>query len=455
MDYQWFADSVAVPCCVMSVQKTSAGTCGEIRIVCANQSYRDTMGPAYYDNMLYHELVPKDDKFEDYCFRSAIGRQRMHAYVQTVAFDCWTDQTMIPLESDREDLGYCQFIFEFTRTAEVERLVDASFNVAGELSKVCLRLMSNQDFQSALGAVLEDILLASEAMGCRLQLVDHERKETGMLCERSALGAWPDRPTDQDVITYELVQTWEDVVGQSNEIIIKDEAGMEALARINPLWAKSMRDSGVRSLVFLPLRGESVSVGYLYVVNFNVEKVVEVKQLLEPVAFILGSEINRQLLMKKLRFLSTLDELTGLNNRRSMFSRIQTIDRMENRQPYGVVNLDLNGLKRVNDSEGHEAGDSLLIQAAQILRSAFPEEDVFRTGGDEFVVISVGISQADFERRMDLFRSELSRHENISFAVGACWTSGADDTTTVMRLADERMYEDKKAYYARNPQLRR
>ena len=75
MDYQPFVNSVAVPCCVLSVQKTAAGACGEVRIVCANQSYRDVMGPAYYDNMPYYELVPKDDKFEDYCFRAAIGKK--------------------------------------------------------------------------------------------------------------------------------------------------------------------------------------------------------------------------------------------------------------------------------------------------------------------------------------------------------------------------------------------
>ena len=99
MDFQAFADSVAMPCCVLSVQCTLEHTCGEIRIVCANQPYKETMGPAYYDGMPYYELVPEDKKFEDYCFRSAILGQRMHAYVETAALNCWTDQTIIPLRS--------------------------------------------------------------------------------------------------------------------------------------------------------------------------------------------------------------------------------------------------------------------------------------------------------------------------------------------------------------------
>lgn len=455
MDYQPFVNSVAVPCCVLSVQKTAAGACGEVRIVCANQSYRDVMGPAYYDNMPYYELVPQDDKFEDYCFRAAIGKKRMHAYVRTVAFDCWTDQTMIPLASDREDLGYCQFIFEFTRIAEAERMADASFNVADKLIKVCIRLMSDQNFTNALGAVLEDLLNASEAQGCRIQLVDHERKQTSVLCERIVPGVWPILASDgEDILTYDLVRTWEDLVGESNEIIIKDETGMENLARKNPAWAQSMRDSGVRSLVLIPLRGETSSVGYLFVANFQVEKVVEVKQLLEPVAYILSSEINKQLLMKKLRSLSNLDELTGLRNRRAMIARLEMIDSMAERQPFGVVNMDLNGLKRINDCEGHEAGDRLLIRAAQLLRSAFAEEDVYRTGGDEFAVITGGVSRDDFDRRMERFYRELSQNETVSFAVGAYWSPGTEDMTTAMRRADERMYQDKHEYYQKNPDKR-
>ena len=111
MDFQHFVDGVDMPCCVMSVQKTAEDTCGEIRIIAANRRYKKTMGPAYYDGMLYSELVPKDNKFEDYCYRAAILKQRMHAYVETRALGCWTDQTLIPLGSDREDVGYWQFVF--------------------------------------------------------------------------------------------------------------------------------------------------------------------------------------------------------------------------------------------------------------------------------------------------------------------------------------------------------
>ena len=123
MDLQKFVDQVSVPCAVLSVERTEKGFCKEVRIVCANQTYKQVMGAGYYDNMLYQELVPRDSKFEDFCFRAAFLNQRMHAYVPTRALGGWTDQQMIPLERESENLGYCQFLFEFTKSAEPDRSV--------------------------------------------------------------------------------------------------------------------------------------------------------------------------------------------------------------------------------------------------------------------------------------------------------------------------------------------
>ena len=79
MEFQAFVNTVDMPCCVLSVEKAGEESWGEIRIVVANRAYRDTMGPAYHDNMIYSELVPQDNKFEDYCYRAAVLKQRMHA----------------------------------------------------------------------------------------------------------------------------------------------------------------------------------------------------------------------------------------------------------------------------------------------------------------------------------------------------------------------------------------
>ena len=67
MDFQSIVDSCDMAAAVLSVEKTNDGHYGEIRIVRANAKYKQIMGDAYYDNMIYSELIPKEPNFEDFC----------------------------------------------------------------------------------------------------------------------------------------------------------------------------------------------------------------------------------------------------------------------------------------------------------------------------------------------------------------------------------------------------
>lgn len=452
MDYQRFTDCVDMPCCVMSVQKTAEGSCGEIRIVAANQSYREVMGPAYYDGMIYSELVPQDNKFEEYCFRAAILKQKMHGYVETRAFNCWTDQTLIPLASEEESKGYCQFLFEFTPNADAGRMATVSVNTAETVIEACIRLMGTTDITTSTEETLDVILKESGARAARIMLMNHEQKRAVLFCEKMK-GSFPSRQ-DPDVITYNLIRTWEDMIGVSNAVIIRDEQDMEALEEKNPVWAASMRDNSVRSLVLVPLRKEKKVMGYLYVVNFDTSKVVEVKELVELMSFFIGSELYNHLLRQRLEDLTRKDVLTGAYNRRALIQQISALSEERPRPSYGIVNIDLNGLKIVNDEKGHEAGDRLLIETAEMLGKLFYQDDIFRTGGDEFVIISRQIGRETFDRKIQKLRA-VSEKNGVSLAIGGFWSNGAEDLMQAFRVADEKMYENKKNFYDSHPEIRK
>lgn len=277
MDYQAFVNACTLPCAVLSVEKADDGTCGTIRIVCANAPYKAQAGPSFRDNMPYDELTPKDLKFEDFCARAAFGNQRTHAYVQTKSLDGWTDLLVIPLQPANERLGYCQFIVELT-----------------------------------------------------------------------------------------------------------DGAGSS-----------------------------------------------------------------------RIEHMSHVDTLTGLNNRNAMIRRMETHGRNSAREPFGVVNLDLNGLKITNDRLGHDAGDQLLVEAAELLRKIYYEDDVFRTGGDEFIVLADGIDHDVFERKLQRLKYVMHKNNGVSLSVGAYWSDGSTNLQTAFRRADEDMYANKRLYYVRHPEMRR
>jgi len=453
VNFQTFVDMVDIPCCVMSVEKTEKETCGEIRILAANQVYKAIMGPGYHDGMVYHELVPRDNKFEDYCFRAAILKQRMHAYVETKAFHSWTDQTLIPLASDSDRIGYCQFIFEFTREAETERMAAVSVNTANAVVKAGLTLIRSENFEASLSEVLRVIMDEAEAKVGQILLIDHENGRAVNLCRVLSADAEPLLDVSVQTITYELLCSWEKLIGVSNAIIIQNEQDMEQIWQLNPEWAESMEKNHVRTLVLVPLRRSKEVIGYLYVLNFNTERTVEVKELVELMSFVLGSEIYNHLLLRKLEEISQIDSLTGIRNRRAMKEKMKILQ--ENGACYGVVNIDLNGLKVVNDRDGHEAGDRMLIQGSELLSKVFYQEDLFRTGGDEFVVITDGISREAFERKVERLRRDVAKNANISFAIGDFWTDGTMDMREAFKIADEKMYADKKAFYDRHPEMRR
>ena len=454
MKHQVFVDTVAMPCCVMSVEKTKDGTCGEIRIIAANKPYKNMMGPAYYDGMLYHELVPQDNKFEDYCFRAAILKQRMHAYVETKALNAWTDQTLIPLESDREDIGYCQYIFEFTKEGEADRMAAVSVSAAEAVIKASLTLLRSEDFISSVRDVLRVIMEEADAEVSQIILIDREHKQSIDFCRLMSEDARPLRHPGVEKISYELMSTWERMIGVSNAVIIQNEQDMGQMAEENPAWAESMRMNNVRSLVLVPLRRAKEVTGYLYVVNYDISKTVKVKELLELMSFVLGSEIYTYMLLNKLEELSQIDTLTGILNRRAMQKRMRYLENHKT-EAFGVVNIDLNGLKVVNDNEGHDAGDRLLIQAGELLGKVFYQDDLFRTGGDEFVIITSRIDQETFYKKVKRLRDDTEKNARVSFAIGEYWSEGGEDIKDVFRYADERMYADKMAFYERNPGLKR
>ena len=143
------------------------------------------------------------------------------------------------------------------------------------------------------------------------------------------------------------------------------------------------------------------------------------------------------------------DRLTGLYNKgkfmelqRTLFSRQETI---------AVFNMDVNNLKRVNDTMGHEAGDRLIQKAAKSLKAIEARNVMpFRVGGDEFVVIAIHVTWEDAERirqRWEQALAELNRQEDSDPCVIACGFAFGEKgyrLEEVLALADQRMYVDKK-----------
>ena len=137
-------------------------------------------------------------------------------------------------------------------------------------------------------------------------------------------------------------------------------------------------------------------------------------------------------------------DLTQVNNRNAMNDRVDRFVSGKEKLPaaMGIIFADLNGLKQVNDTSGHIAGDLLIKNAAFILQEIFIGQDVYRAGGDEFTVFISGMSDDEFEKKIAKLKSYADSPEGVKFAVGYCSDEGRHDVRFAMATADERMYFD-------------
>ena len=458
MDFEQLLSAFQSKTCVMSVEAFPDGHYGNIRIVAGNQAHCDdmlqTMHRPFVPGSPYEEYFPQDKNFEDFCCRCAMQGQALHSYVRLPQMDLWLNMILLPLRSDRENVGYCVYSYDVTPFADAERRTSLSADTSSAVLQTCLKLRDSGDSKTKFQAVIEDIREICDSDDCGILLVDRQANTCELLGDSLRPGC--------DMIpfhrgrygsTHALTRSWDDTIGDSTCLIIKDAADMDWLKSENPRWHAELTEAGAESIVLFPLNYNDETLGYMWAINFNIENTVKIKETLELATFFIASEISNYLLLRRLEMLSSTDLLTGLKNRNSMNAVISDVEAGKQRlkAPCALVFADLNGLKRINDEEGHTAGDMLLKNAASVLRSAFPEADVFRAGGDEFLILAQDMAAQELDARMERLR-QAEQAEGLHFALGTAVLSDGDDIRTAMHLADERMYADKSEYYARHPE---
>lgn len=166
------------------------------------------------------------------------------------------------------------------------------------------------------------------------------------------------------------------------------------------------------------------------------------------------SEVMKELAQK--------DGLTGVRNKNAYNNEISNVEeayRSGALDSYGIAMVDLNYLKVINDTYGHEKGDIAIRKVCMIVCKVFAHSPVFRIGGDEFAVILKGGDLEKIDELMATFRTSVADYTNdeslepwerVSAAIGyAVFEKGTDSSSTdVFQRADVKMYEDKVAQKA-------
>ena len=451
--------------CIVSVERTEGGY-GKIRIVTGNRPYIDSIEkPQPGVEMLTTEFVPnseytryltQDLNFENYCYLSAVKKQTLHTYVNPDRIPVWFDLTFLPLDADDDKLSYCLYTMEVNLQPDSERLSTVSEALALKAFETAVKLSSAGDFKSVMGDVIADIRELCDAEHCCILLADDVQHSCTVLCEAFADGS--DLISMESLIdehSFDITQSWNEIIAGSNCFIVANDHDREVVKHRSPEWYAELEAANTDSILLFPLKSANKTLGYIWAMNFNPSDAIKIKETLQAVSFVLAAQIANHLMLNQLKILSSHDMLTGVQNSNEFILVTEAMADEERAESVGVIVADLNGLKRVNDSQGHFAGDALIKHAAQTLLEVFEPQQVFRAGGDEFAVIITDATEDEVAQKVASLRKIVENHDAVTFAIGYCVVENTAHVREALRVADARMYDDKRAYYEQSSNDRR
>lgn len=214
--------------------------------------------------------------------------------------------------------------------------------------------------------------------------------------------------------------------------------------------------------------GDRLDIPIVYLTAYADDQTLERAKITEPFGYLLKPfderglhaaiqmALHRHRMQMSLRSLALVDELTGLCNRRGFFTLAKQHLKLARRTKAALwlFFLDLDGLKQINDSLGHQEGDVALIKTAEILRRSFRDADIIaRVGGDEFTVLAIHASGDSaqlmtnrLQEKRKQFNAQEGRGYELGFSVGvARYDPGMlGSIDELMAKADQALYEDKR-----------
>jgi len=241
--------------------------------------------------------------------------------------------------------------------------------------------------------------------------------------------------------------------GCGNQVILldlelPDVSGLETLRRIAPFAEEAS------VVVITGSQDERLGIEALKVgaIDYLIKGQIDGHQLRR----ILHYAVERHYMQMELHSLTLHDELTGLHNRRGflLLAEQQMKISRRNHSSCLLLFLDIDGLKKINDTLGHAEGNGAIVEAAGVLRSSFRQCDILaRLGGDEFAVLAVGTSEsseaalrAHIEKKIKEVNAQANRAYALSFSLGIvpCGANVRCSFEDLLAKSDALMYQDKQ-----------
>lgn len=323
-----------------------------------------------------------------------------------------------------------------------EGKIKERLEIATILNKCIAELISGEDEDAAISNLLRIISGYFDGDRSYIVQIDEKRNVCTNTYEYAMNGVTAEKDNLQEV-PMEMLDIWMDSFRKNGLYYIPDieeEQGQP--------YYETLKMQDITRLLAVPLNSDGKIIGFLGVDNPRLH--YEDHTLLSSIQYFLTDSLKAKERKACLQYMSYRDMLTTLYNRNRY---IQVLEGMQAKTVIktGVAYIDINGLKRVNDLYGHEAGDRLIINTARSMLAILPE-NAYRVGGDEFVLICFDMDEKVFRSKVrDICDSIAAKR--ISVSVGVVWEESSSELETMLRRADDLMYAEKKKYYEKHGRM--
>ncbi|WP_302165790.1 sensor domain-containing diguanylate cyclase [Mitsuokella multacida] len=374
-----------------------------------------------------------------YCARVCHEGKAIRDCIYAPEIDHWLDFTIMPLAQP----GYVAYTFmnvDLDRARQMEMKREYTTNdIILRISKI---LSGEEEYDVAMNHALRE--LSRVLHPDRLYILETDGKTVSNTFEWCAPGVAPEIDTLQNLDYAQYIGGWEKFLEHSTSVIIED---IEVLKDDDSVDYWNLKRQGIERIIDAPFYHDGELIGYLGVDNYEKSELVNTVTVLETVSYFIASKITNYRLMAELEHASCYDALTGLHNRNACIEKIDFL--MQHSSSIGIVYADVNGLKEINDTRGHQAGDEALKRAAHLLAKCYGSENAYRMGGDEFLVLMPLVKELDFKASFRRLRELVGREQDLSIALGSDWVADTTHLNEAICRTDQRMYSDKVEFYNR------
>lgn len=247
------------------------------------------------------------------------------------------------------------------------------------------------------------------------------------------------------------IEYWYRAFEDTKCVVIEDKEMYNDIAGVGIYNYMKMRNA--ETLAVSPLEIKGRCIGFFGVDDPPGEILKDMAESMRLLAYFVTEVLRQRDDQKELINYSYYDQMTGAKNRRAQQEFLDS--KLDKKAPYGFVMCDINGLKTANDTLGHEEGDRMICDVAEVLIMVFGKNNVYRLGGDEFSAFGTWETEAEFLGLIDNVRA-LLQVKGRSASLGCVYRpNGDEDFDSVKNEADEKMYADKAAFYKAHPELNR